>query len=67
MTSVLTAAIRAWASWFRARKTAPLAEARARRASEIRRNRAHHRPVTDLYAAQRKDTLAQLRAELRHR
>lgn len=66
MNPVITA-IREWVAWFRRRKTAPLAEARSRRADAIRRNRAHHRPVNDLYRQQRADTIRQLRAELRHR
>lgn len=63
MTPVL-AAIRAWVAWYRTRKIAPLAQARARRADLIRQSRRHHRPVNDLYRLQRADTLRQLRHEL---
>lgn len=66
MNPVLTA-IREWVAWFRRRKAAPIAEARARRADLILRERRHHRPVRDLYRQQRADTIRQLRAELRHR
>lgn len=63
MNPVLTA-IRAWVAWYRARKVAPLAQARARRADLILRERRHHRPVRDLYRQQRADTIRQLRHEL---
>jgi len=68
MSPVLTA-IRGWVAWFRRRKTAPLAEARARRADEIRthRGKPDHRPLHTLYRQQKADTTRQLRAELRHR
>lgn len=58
------AAIRAFLAWRRARKTAPIAQARARRAHLIVRERRHHRPVRDLYRQQRADTIRQLRHEL---
>lgn len=47
-----------------ANASAPLAEARARRAQEITRARSHHRPVRDLYEAQRRDTNKLLRIEV---
>lgn len=59
------AAIRAFLAWRRARKTAPIAQARARRAAIIVRERRHHRPVRDLYRAQLVDTTKQLRIEVR--
>lgn len=63
MNPVITA-IREWVAWFRRRKTAPIAHARARRADLIVRERRHHRPVRDLYRQQRADTIRQLRHEL---
>lgn len=60
----LAAALRGWLSWYRARKVAPIAAARARRADIIRRERKHHRPVSDLYRQQRQDTTRQLRMEV---
>ena len=57
-------AIRGWLAWFRTRKAAPIAAARARRADIICRERRHHRPVRDLYRAQRADTTKQLRLEI---
>jgi hypothetical protein len=57
-------ALRAWLAWFRRRKAAPIAQARARRADMIRANRKHHRAVTPLYRVQRAETVRQLRMEM---
>jgi hypothetical protein len=57
-------AIRAWLAWFRRRKAAPIAQARARRADMIRANRKNHRSVTPLYRVQRAETVRQLRMEM---
>lgn len=66
MNPVLTA-IREWVAWFRRRKTAPLAEARARRVADILDNRAKRdrRRLHHLYRRQQDDTLRQLRLEIR--
>lgn len=61
----LSAILRAFLRWRVSRRITPLASARARRADAIRRNRAHHRPVRDLYRAQLVDTTRQLRIEVR--
>lgn len=57
-------ALRGWLAWFRRRKAAPIAQARARRADMIRANRKNHRAVNDLYRVQRAETLRQLRVEI---
>jgi hypothetical protein len=57
-------ALRAWLAWFRRRKAAPIAQARARRADMIRANRKKHRAVTPLYRVQRAETVRQLRMEM---
>ena len=57
-------ALRAWLAWFRRRKAAPIAQARARRADMIRANRKSHRAVKPLYRVQRAETVRQLRMEM---
>ena len=64
--SPLVSAIRAFLAWRRAKRVAPLAEARASRADMIRthRTKRDHRPLHDLYRRQRSDTTRQLRMEI---
>lgn len=66
MNPVLTA-IREWVAWFRRRKTAPIAQARARRVADILYTRAKRdrRRLHHLYRRQRDDTVDQLRMEVR--